>query len=179
MTASSGAVGAIVTNRLFFSGSRYTVEEAISLTGAASLVCTLPLALVHFPRHGGMFCGPTTAAGDDHDDDGAVIREASSSSSPAVSLARQHEEDLQTRLQQDMDDLLFQFCCPMASCASSSSCLLPGATASASEEGSSGDHPQLDGGATWGWGSLWNLDDVVDDVDGGFPWLQDQGLAFY
>jgi len=82
-------------------------------------------------------------------------------------------------LQQDMDDLLFQFCCPMASCASSSSCLLPGATASASEEGSSGDHPQLDGGATWGWGSLWNLDDVVDDVDGGFPWLQDQGLAFY
>ncbi|KAG2659878.1 transcription repressor MYB6-like [Panicum virgatum] len=127
-------------------------------------------------------------AGDDHDDDGAVIREASSSSSPAVSLARQHEEDLQTMLQQDMDDLLFQFCCPMASCASSSSCLLPGATA-ASEEGSSGDHPQLDSGATWGWGSLWNLDDVVDDVDGGgacggwddtsFPWLQDQGLAFY
>ncbi|KAG2598398.1 probable high-affinity nitrate transporter 2.4 [Panicum virgatum] len=68
-TASGGAVGAIVTNRLFFSGSRYTVEEAISLTGAASLVCTLPLALVHFPSHGGMFCGPTTAAGDDHDGD--------------------------------------------------------------------------------------------------------------
>jgi len=59
MTASGGAVGAIVTNRLFFSGSRYTIEEAISLTGAASLVCTLPLALVHFPRHGGMLCGPT------------------------------------------------------------------------------------------------------------------------
>ncbi|KAG2652377.1 transcription factor MYB59-like [Panicum virgatum] len=122
-------------------------------------------------------------AGDGHDD-GAVIREASSS--PAVSLARQDEEDLQM-LQQDMDDLLFQFCCPMASCASSSCCLLPGATASASEEGSSWDHPQLDGGATWGWGSLWNLDDVVDDVDGGacggwdtsFPWLQEQGLAFY
>ncbi|RLM80184.1 protein ODORANT1-like [Panicum miliaceum] len=122
-------------------------------------------------------------AGDDHDD-GAVTREASSS--PAVSLAAKHEEDLQM-LQQDMDDLLFQFCCPMAS----SSCLLPGATAtsaSASEEGSSGDHPQLDGGATWGWGTLWNLDDVVDDVDGGacggwdtslFPLLQDQGLAFY
>ena len=60
-----------------------------------------------------------------------------------------------------------------------------GVSASASEEGSSGDH-QLDGGATWGWGSLWNLDDVVDDVDGGacgwdssFPLLQDQGLAFY
>ncbi|PAN07080.1 hypothetical protein PAHAL_1G309400 [Panicum hallii] len=123
-------------------------------------------------------------AGDDHDD-GAVTREASSS--PAVSLAAQHEEDLQM-LQQDMDDLLFQFCCPMAS----SSCLLPGAaaaaSASASEEGSTGDHPQLDEGATWGWGTLWNLDDVADDVDGGacggwdtslFPLLQDQGLAFY
>ena len=65
MTASGGAVGAIVTNRLFFSGSRYTIEEAISLTGAASLVCTLPLALVHFPRHGGMLCSPTSAGGDD------------------------------------------------------------------------------------------------------------------
>ncbi|ONM41423.1 probable high-affinity nitrate transporter 2.4 [Zea mays] len=66
MTASGGAVGAIVTNRLFFSGSRYTIEEAISLTGAASLVCTLPLALVHFPRHGGMLCGPTAVVdGDD------------------------------------------------------------------------------------------------------------------
>ena len=71
MTASGGAVGAIVTNRLFFSGSRYTIEEAISLTGAASLVCTLPLALVHFPRHGGMLCGPTTAAGGGSGDDDA------------------------------------------------------------------------------------------------------------
>ena len=71
MTASGGAVGAIVTNRLFFSGARNTIEEAISLTGGASLVCTLPMALVHFPRHGGMFCGPsTTAGGDDEDDDG-------------------------------------------------------------------------------------------------------------
>ncbi|KAF8696632.1 hypothetical protein HU200_036250 [Digitaria exilis] len=70
MTASGGAVGAIVTNRLFFSGSRYTIEEAISLTGVASLICTLPLALVHFPRHGGMLWGPTrTAAGEDSDDD--------------------------------------------------------------------------------------------------------------
>ena len=71
MTASGGAVGAIVTNRLFFSGSRYTIEEAISLTGAASLVCTLPLALVHFPRHGGMLCGPTDDAEyDDNDNAG-------------------------------------------------------------------------------------------------------------
>ncbi|KAF8671057.1 hypothetical protein HU200_050336 [Digitaria exilis] len=71
MTASGGAVGAIVTNRLFFSGSRYTIDEAISLTGVASLICTLALALIHFPRHGGMLCGPTTtAAGDEHDDSG-------------------------------------------------------------------------------------------------------------
>ncbi|CAN6252365.1 unnamed protein product [Urochloa humidicola] len=123
----------------------------------------------------------------DHDDE-AVVGEAPS---PAEDLQflQQHEEDLQF-LQQDMDDLFFQFCPMAASCTSSSCGLLPGAAASASpasEEGSSGDHHhQLDGGgATWGWGSLWNLDDVVDDVDGGwdtglFPLLQeDQGLAFY
>jgi myb proto-oncogene protein len=133
-------------------------------------------------------------AGNDHDhDDEAVIGETASS--PAVSLAaQQHEEDLRMLLEQDMDDLLFQFCPMMASCTSSSCGLLPVATtatasASASDEGSSGDY-QLDGGAaTWGWGgSLWNLDDVVDDVvvDGGWDWdtssyplLQDQGLAFY
>ncbi|GJN18628.1 hypothetical protein PR202_gb05804 [Eleusine coracana subsp. coracana] len=69
MTASGGAVGAIVTNRLFFSGSRYTIEEAISLTGAASLVCTLPLALIHFRRHGGMLCGPTAAVDAAYDED--------------------------------------------------------------------------------------------------------------
>ncbi|RCV07343.1 hypothetical protein SEVIR_1G241300v4 [Setaria viridis] len=128
-------------------------------------------------------------AGNDHDDE-AVVREEASS--PAVSLAaQQHEEDLRM-LQQDMDDLLFQFCPMIASCTSSSCGLLPGAatasaSATASDEGSSGDH-QLDGAAaTWGWGSLWNLDDVVDDiVDGGWDWdtssyplLQDQGLAFY
>jgi transcription factor MYB, plant len=100
---------------------------------------------------------------------------------PAVSLARQLEEDLRRMLQQDMDDLMFQFC-PMAS-----SCLLPrgsgctSVSASASEEGSSGDHHQLDGSATWDWGSLWNLDDVVDGGawDSSSPLLQDQGLAFY
>ncbi|KAG0533878.1 hypothetical protein BDA96_04G230700 [Sorghum bicolor] len=127
---------------------------------------------------------------DHHDDDEEDDASREAAAPAAVSLAQQHEEDLRM-LQQDMDDLLFQFC-PMASC-TSSSCLLPGGgscasvvSASASEEGSSGDH-QLDGGATWGWGSLWNLDDVVDDVDGGacgwddssFPLLQDQGLAFY
>jgi transcription factor MYB, plant len=120
----------------------------------------------------------------DHDDVGA--REATPGV-PVEQQQQQQQEDLRM-LQQDMDDLLFQFC-PMASC-TSSSCLLPGGascasvvSASASEDGSSGDH-QLDGAATWGWGSLWNLDDVVDDVDGGawdssFSFLQDQGLAFY
>uniref|UniRef100_J3L0X6 Uncharacterized protein n=2 Tax=Oryza brachyantha TaxID=4533 RepID=J3L0X6_ORYBR len=75
MTASGGAVGAIATNRLFFSGSRYTVEEAISCTGVTSLLCTLPVALIHFPRYGSMLCGPSPTidggggGGDDHDDD--------------------------------------------------------------------------------------------------------------
>ncbi|KAF7101828.1 hypothetical protein CFC21_104422 [Triticum aestivum] len=67
MTASGGAVGAIVTNRLFFSSSRYTVEEAISFTGLTSLLCTLPVALIYFPRLGGMLCGPSESATVDHD----------------------------------------------------------------------------------------------------------------
>ncbi|KAJ1280003.1 hypothetical protein BS78_04G198900 [Paspalum vaginatum] len=125
----------------------------------------------------------------DLDDDGgsSSSREAAPPAVPLAAAAKQHEEELQM-LQQDMDDLLFQFC-PMAASCTSSSCLLPGgsgasASASASEDGSSGDHQLDDGGATWGWGSLWNLDDVVDDVHGGawdasFPLLQDQGLAFY
>ncbi|TVU29208.1 hypothetical protein EJB05_20766, partial [Eragrostis curvula] len=119
----------------------------------------------------------------DHDD--AIIEEAA----PAASLAQQHENLM---IMQDMDDLLYQLC-PMSSC---SSYLLHGGgsgatvSASAGSEGSSEDH-QLDGGGdTWGWGSLWNLDDVVDDVDGGavcgwdssssFALLQDHGaFAFY
>uniref|UniRef100_A0A0D9V1V6 Major facilitator superfamily (MFS) profile domain-containing protein n=1 Tax=Leersia perrieri TaxID=77586 RepID=A0A0D9V1V6_9ORYZ len=72
MTASGGALGAIVTNRLFFSGSRYTVEEAISCTGITSLICTLPVALIYFPRQGGMFCGPSATVDDDDNDDGDV-----------------------------------------------------------------------------------------------------------
>ena len=74
MTASGGAVGAIVTNRLFFSSSRYTVEEAISFTGLTSLLCTLPVVLIYFPRSGGMLCGPseTDIVGHDrHGDDDA------------------------------------------------------------------------------------------------------------
>ncbi|EMS51313.1 hypothetical protein TRIUR3_29876 [Triticum urartu] len=74
MTASGGAVGAIVTNRLFFSSSSYTVEEAISFTGLTSLLCTLPVVLIYFPRSGGMLCGPseTDIVGHDrHGDDDA------------------------------------------------------------------------------------------------------------
>ncbi|KAK3154640.1 hypothetical protein QOZ80_2BG0193250 [Eleusine coracana subsp. coracana] len=109
----------------------------------------------------------------DHHD--AVVGEAA----PAACPAQQHD-DLQ--MMQDMDDLLYQLC-PM-SMSSCSSYLLHGGSASAASEVSSED--QLDGGDTWGWGSLWNLDDVANDIHGGAcgwdsscPWLQDQGLAFY
>ncbi|XP_062217465.1 transcription factor MYB21-like [Phragmites australis] len=96
----------------------------------------------------------------DHDD---AIREAAPAAAPA-----QHEElqMMQCLQQGDIDDLLYQFC-PMSSF--SSSYLLHGGSATtvsaSASEGSSED--QLDGGAKWGWGSLWNLDDVVDDFDGG------------
>ncbi|KAL6633974.1 hypothetical protein ACP70R_026645 [Stipagrostis hirtigluma subsp. patula] len=120
------------------------------------------------------------------DHDGTVVGEAA----PSAASPSRHE-DLQAMhaagvLPDDIDDLLYQFC-PMSSSYLHGGSAIAAAAASASaSEGSSED--QLDGGATWGWGSLWSLDDVVVDdvVDGGagcwgssFPLLQDQGLAFY
>lgn len=70
MTGSGGAAGAVVTQLLFFSGAgRLSRETGISLMGGMMLVCTLPVMLLHFPRWGGMFCGPASdgdAAAEDY-----------------------------------------------------------------------------------------------------------------
>lgn len=73
MTASGGAVGAMVTNRLFFSSAMYTVEESISFTGLTSLLCTLPVALIYFPSSGGMLCGADEDDGHVHNDDDYML----------------------------------------------------------------------------------------------------------
>ncbi|KAJ3675801.1 hypothetical protein LUZ60_004843 [Juncus effusus] len=68
MTGSGGAVGAIVTQLLFFSGSRFSIDTGISLMGLMMLICTIPITFIYFPKLGGMFCAPLIS--DESDDDG-------------------------------------------------------------------------------------------------------------
>ncbi|KAG2710429.1 hypothetical protein I3760_04G026500 [Carya illinoinensis] len=61
MTGSGGTVGAVVTQLMLFSGSKFSKQTGISLTGVMMLVCTLPITLIYFPQWGGMFCGPAAS----------------------------------------------------------------------------------------------------------------------
>lgn len=59
MTGSGGAVGAMVTQLLFFSGSKYSKETGITLMGIMMIFSALSVGLLHFPQWGGMLCGPS------------------------------------------------------------------------------------------------------------------------
>ncbi|KAE8716169.1 High affinity nitrate transporter 2.4 [Hibiscus syriacus] len=60
MTGGGGNVGAVLTQLIFFKGSRYSKEDGITLMGIMMICCTLPLFLIYFPQWGGMFCGPSS-----------------------------------------------------------------------------------------------------------------------
>ncbi|KAK4765070.1 hypothetical protein SAY86_026160 [Trapa natans] len=60
MTGGGGNVGAVVTQLIFFKGSRYSKETGITLMGIMIICCTLPICLVYFPQWGGMLCGPSS-----------------------------------------------------------------------------------------------------------------------
>ncbi|XP_043705782.1 high affinity nitrate transporter 2.5-like [Telopea speciosissima] len=60
MTGGGGNLGAVLTQLIFFRGSRYSTQTGITLMGVMMICCTLPLCLIYFPQWGGMFCGPTT-----------------------------------------------------------------------------------------------------------------------
>ncbi|KAM5581703.1 high affinity nitrate transporter 2.7 [Rosa sericea] len=59
ITGSGGTMGAVITQLLLFSGSKYSKQTGISLMGIMMIVCTLPLSLMYFPQWGGMLCGPS------------------------------------------------------------------------------------------------------------------------
>lgn len=60
MTGSGGTIGAVMTQLLLFSGSRFSTQRGISLMGLMMLVFTLPITFIYFPQWGGMFCGPSS-----------------------------------------------------------------------------------------------------------------------
>ncbi|RWW17864.1 hypothetical protein GW17_00018189, partial [Ensete ventricosum] len=62
MTGGGGNVGAVITQLIFFTGSRYSKETGITLMGVMILCCTLPILIIYFPQWGGMFCGPRADA---------------------------------------------------------------------------------------------------------------------
>ncbi|XP_068642518.1 high affinity nitrate transporter 2.5 [Aristolochia californica] len=59
MTGGGGNVGAVITQLIFFKGSRYSKETGITLMGIMMLACTLPIWLIYFPQWGGMLFGPS------------------------------------------------------------------------------------------------------------------------
>ncbi|PON84237.1 Major facilitator [Trema orientale] len=59
MTGSGGTFGAVITQLLLFSDSKFSKQTSISLMGVMMIVCTLPITLIHFPKWGGMLCGPS------------------------------------------------------------------------------------------------------------------------
>ncbi|PKI42662.1 hypothetical protein CRG98_036944 [Punica granatum] len=63
MTGGGGDVGAVITQLIFFKGSRYSKEMGMMLMGIMIICCTLPICLIYFPQWGGMFSGPTSKKG--------------------------------------------------------------------------------------------------------------------
>ncbi|GMN42552.1 hypothetical protein TIFTF001_011748 [Ficus carica] len=59
MTGSGGTFGAVITQLLLFSGSKFSKQTSISLMGVMMIASSLPVTFIYFPQWGGMLCGPS------------------------------------------------------------------------------------------------------------------------
>ena len=55
-----GSAGAVLTQVIFFRGSRFKTETGITLMGIMIICCTLPILLIYFPQWGGLFWGASS-----------------------------------------------------------------------------------------------------------------------
>ncbi|CAN6461459.1 unnamed protein product [Victoria cruziana] len=66
VTGAGGNVGAVLTQFLFFTSSKYSGADGFAYMGVMIVACSLPTFSVHFPQWGSMFLPPSKGVIEEH-----------------------------------------------------------------------------------------------------------------